>query len=119
MNERAPKSGCEVVPSPDALIAQWHSDAENLRAWGAGEWARVLERCAEQLADALAEREDETLTLAEAAAHSGYSVSHLRRLIAHGTLRDVAETGASRVRRGDLPRKPGYHPTAPPVLRVG
>ena len=103
----------------NVLIARWHATAETLHVWGAEAEARVLERCAEELAVAVATRDDELLTLRQAGEESGYSVSHLRRLISQGVLSDVSETGPPRVRRADLPRKPGYHPTAPSVLGLG
>lgn len=103
----------------DSLLRRWHADAENLRSWGAEATAQVVDRCAAELEDTLATQDAEALSLAEAAKESGYCVSHLRRLIAEGKLRDVAEKGQSRVRRGDLPRKPGHHPTPTSVLRLG
>ena len=94
----------------DAVITRWHATAEELRDWGAAVEARVLDRCANELANALEVGEDEEVGLAQGARESGYSVSHLRRLITQGKLQDVADTGPPRVRRCDLPRKPGHHP---------
>lgn len=89
------------------LVARWRSEAEALERRGCVEAARLLTSCADEAEAALAGADAEPLPLAEAAKVSGYSVAHLRRLISVGLLRDVAERGAPRVRRGDLPRKPG------------
>jgi len=100
------------------LVACWRADAEVLGRRGCLEAARLLGSCADELDQALVAGNDETLTLAEAARASGYTAAHLRHLIGQGKLRDRAETGPARVRRGDLPRKPGYAPPAP-LRRVG
>ena len=100
----------------DSLLRRWYADAEKLRSWGAEAKAQVVDRCATELAETIATQDAEPLSLAEAAKESGYCVSHLRRLITEGKLRDVAEKGQPRVRRGDLPRKPGY--TVYPSLRT-
>ena len=92
----------------DALLGRWHHDAEKLRGWGALASADAVDKCVMELAEALATQDAEPLSLAEAATETGYCVSHLRRLIGEGKLHDVAEKGPPRVRRGDLPRKPGY-----------
>jgi hypothetical protein len=48
----------------------------------------------------------EILTIAEAAARSGYSQDHIGRLLRKGTLENVGKARAPRVLAGDLPRKP-------------
>ncbi len=48
----------------------------------------------------------EALTLAQAAAESGYSKDHIALLVASGAYENVGERGAPRIRRQDLPRKP-------------
>lgn len=92
---------------PHTLAEHWRADAATLRRRGCLEAARLLESCADELDQVLAAGENEAVSLAEAARVSGYSPAHLRRLIADGQLRNVAEKGPTRVRRGDLPRKPG------------
>ena len=52
-------------------------------------------------------QDDELLTLREAAAISGYTEDHLGRLIRDGTIPNTGRRGAPRIRRGDLPRRPG------------
>ena len=63
---------------------------------------------AEILADLAALVNDDTLTLREASLLGGYSVDHLQRLVSQGTLRNVGRKGAPRIRRDDVPTKPGH-----------
>lgn len=93
------------------LREHWRGDAAVLHRRGAEGYAALLDGCAAELEAALTDGDAEPVTLAAAAALSGYSVAHLRRLIGDGALRNVAATGGPRVRLGDLPRKPGH--TAP------
>ncbi|HKV51093.1 MAG TPA: hypothetical protein VJO52_07835 [Gemmatimonadaceae bacterium] len=71
-----------------------------------------LERvCDEVLADLGAlqnEFERDVLTLGGAAAESGYSTDHLRRLIRDGKVPNAGRRHAPLVRRCDLPIKPGH-----------
>ena len=88
------------------LAAQWRDDAERLRTWGCDGQATILERCADQSDAHAATMADATLSLDEAAAASGYSVAHLRRLVAQGVVPDVGTNGITAVRQQDLPYKP-------------
>jgi len=77
--------------------AEWPDDpAAAVFAYCAG----LLEREAQRFAQA-------ELTVPEAAVESGYSEAHLRDLAHQGTLPLVDGTGRMRIRRRDLPRKPG------------
>jgi hypothetical protein len=69
--------------------------------------ATLLESCADDLETVLRERELEALTLKEASQESGYSYSALQKMVANNTLANVGDAYRPRVRRGDLPRKPG------------
>ncbi len=89
------------------LAGRWRSDATRLRAWGCDDQATILEHCAGELEDHLVSMADVTLSLDAAAAATGYSVAHLRRLIARGVLADVGQNGDTAVLRRDLPFKPG------------
>ncbi len=91
--------------TPDQLPESWRTDAAVLRRRGAEDAATLLEACAAELEAALREGTGAPVTLAEASDLSGYSVAHLRRLIADGALRNVSDNGRVRVRAGDLPRK--------------
>lgn len=93
---------------PRALVKQWRAEAETLNRRGADASASALSSCADDLERCLDEQELEPLTLAEASELSGYSRDHLGRLIAEGTIPNAGERYAPRIRRRDLPRKPGH-----------
>ena len=94
------------------LVDSWRADATRLRAWGCNDQAQVLERCAGELKEHLAAMADVTLSLEAAAAETGYSTAHLRRLIARGVLADIGQNGETAILRRELPYKPGHqrHP---------
>ena len=91
---------------PRELPDKWRTEADAYERDGVGGHS-LLRRVADELANALAESELEALTLREGEAHSGYSYSHLQRLVSGGVLENVGEPGDPRVRRGDLPHKAG------------
>ncbi len=100
------------LPSLEALATRWESDAALMCSYSATPVGDALIRCAEELRDEIATVEDGLLSYEEAADESGYSVSHLRRLVSQGQLRDQTDQGPTQLRRGDLPRKakkPMYH----------
>lgn len=88
-----------------ALAERWRADAELLDRYGDGRMATVCRRHADDLEAACRDLEDETLTLAEASAASGYSTDRLRHMVSDGLLPNAGRRGAPRIRRGDLPRK--------------
>jgi hypothetical protein len=67
--------------------------------------AKLIDEWLGELDQLAADERDAVLTLAEAAAASGYSADHLGRLVRAGRLVNIGRAGAPRVRRGDLPRK--------------
>ncbi len=93
------------LPSLEALATRWESHATLMRSYGATTAGDAITQCAEELRIEIATFADVELTYEDAAEESGYSVSHLRRLVREGTLHDYAETGETKLRRGDLPRK--------------
>ncbi len=101
------------------LIAKWEARAAEYDQVGAQVSGATLCRTfLEDLASVRAANEDRVLSLAEAAALSGYSTAHLARLVKQGklhTLRLPESRGRLSFRRGDLPRKPG----APHSSRAG
>ncbi len=99
--------------SVDSLASQWRDEAETLRRRGATAQAVVLESCAEELETALREHDLEALTLNEASQESGYSYSALQKKVASDELPNMGSKNCPRVRRGDLPRKPGRLPRGP------
>jgi hypothetical protein len=92
--------------TPIDLAASWRARAEQLRPYAPAA-AEAFERAAAELEGALREASDEPLTLAEASAESGYSERRLRELVAAGEIPQAGRKHAPRIRRGDLPRRPG------------
>ena len=91
--------------APFDLADEWRVEAKTLRSWGCCDQATILDHCADQLDAYAATVADATLSLDEAAAASGYSVAHLRRLIAQGVLSDVGTDGVTALLAQDLPYK--------------
>lgn len=96
------------MESLKALADAWKAEAATLvRRYGDERTAHVCRLHAAELEEAIRAAEDETLTLTQAARESGYSSDHLRHLVADGTIPNAGEKGRPRIRRGDLPLKPG------------
>ena len=87
------------------LAVRWREDAALLDAYGDVAGMRACLRHADQLEAAIREAADAALTLAQAAAESGYSERRLREMIAAGAIGNAGRRGAPRIRRGDLPRR--------------
>lgn len=100
----------------DQLAAALRSEAALLRRWGAGSQAVAAEHAAARIEGALTEWSVEDLTVAAAAAESGYSEAHLRRLVAECRIANHGSPGRPRIRRGDLPRKPPHSSDSEPDL---
>lgn len=93
---------------PADLPAEWLRLAEKQDKLGVRQVACTLRHCAEELEAALDEQDGALLNLQEAAEESGYSADHLGRLVSEGKLPNAGERHAPRIRRADLPRKPGH-----------
>ncbi len=83
------------------LVERWRTEADLLLRRGAPDQAHALQACADELEQHIAAWELEGLTVAEAAAETGYSPAQLRRLF----------PGQKRIPRTRLPRK--AHPDGP------
>ena len=93
------------------LVDRWRTRAKSLREWAAAEGAAAaFERAAIELEAELADHDDEVLSLNQAAHESRYSAEHLRRMIREGKLPNAGRKGSPRIRRRDLPTKPGTRP---------
>ena len=90
---------------PADLPAEWRALAEEFRHFGAEAHATAVDRCANRLEEALRHREDEQLTLQDAANESGFSADHLGRLVREGKIPNAGRPGAPRICRRDLPIK--------------
>jgi hypothetical protein len=86
------------------LPASFRERASLLRRYGAEACATAVEQCAADVEAALVEHGRERLSLKQAAAESGYSAGHLRRLVRKKKLSSAAD---GTVLRQDLPKKPG------------
>ena len=98
-----------MIPLDD-LSSEWRTRSNGLRRYGAVEVSATLEACADELEERAREWENEALSLEVAAEESGYARDHLGKLIRDGTLPNAGEPYAPRIRRRDLPRKPGHSP---------
>lgn len=91
-----------------ALAATWRRDSAILRKRGASAQAEVLESVADELEAATAAARIEAVSLEEAAEIGGYSYSHLQSLVAKGEIENLGQKGSPRIRRCDVPIKPGH-----------
>ena len=95
---------------PADLPAAFREIAAGARQHTADERAATIwERAAEMVEESLRLSGLERLTLQRAAAESGYSIDHLRRLIDEGTIPNASVAdGSKAILRMHLPRKPGH-----------
>ena len=89
------------------LVERWMAEATSLERWGDERGATILHKCVTELAAATQAHDDEALTIAAASAASGYSCDHLRALVARSEIPNAGRKGSPRIRRRDLPAKPG------------
>ena len=89
-----------------ALLLQWRSRASDLERY-APVAAQAFRDAADELAEALNGAE-ETVSLKEASMLGGYPVDSLQRMVAHGRIPNYGRKGKPRIRRADVPVKPGY-----------
>jgi hypothetical protein len=102
---------------PESFLARWRRRREELAQMGAiVDGAKFCDLLLADLDLAVRVSADEHLPLTAAAAESGYSVDHLRRLVREGRLENVGSPRRVRLRRADLPRK---HRRLQPVAPVG
>ena len=105
------------TPSPGDLPKTWRERAQFLTDFGDPNTARLWQLAAAELDEALRTLGEETLTLVEAAAVSGYTSDHLGSLIRHGKIPSYGRTNAPRIRRADLPIKSPTSPGRPSTRR--
>ncbi len=99
---------------PENLPQRWRERAELLRDWGGTpEAARLWERAATELEQALAAAGSEILTLKEAALLTGLTAGHLGDLVRDGTIPNAGRKGSPRIRRADLPVTTKREPDQP------
>ena len=115
MNIDPPHELALSVASPASLSSRWRASAEQLRTYGADAQATTLLRCAEELEQTWREWELEALTIEDAVAESGYTRSHLKRLLREQAIRNSGIDGETRILRRHLPKKPGQGVALPVV----
>jgi hypothetical protein len=91
-----------------ALVEGWRTTADTLRAFGAETQALTLEKCAEELEEALDVTAKAPLTLQEASDLGGYTVDHLGRMVREGKIPNAGRPGAPRIARDHVPIKSGH-----------
>ena len=89
------------------LAARWLEEARTFESYDDGRGASVVKKCAAELQRCLVARGNEVLTIAQASAESGDSQDHLRSLVARGDIPQAGRKGSPRIRRRDLPIRPG------------
>ena len=99
------------------LPQTWRERAAYLEQFGDPTSARLWKLAAMELERSLQSVADETLSLAEAAQLSGYTLDHLGDLIRQGKLPNAGRPGAPRIRRADLPTKNPQGRGRPPRRR--
>lgn len=99
----------EAAENPvTALAEELREEAELYARDGARlEAEKVLQRVADQVEEAWRDYQLEELTLSAAAHESEYSYDRLSELLREKPELNMGEKGAPRIRRCDLPRKPG------------
>ncbi len=102
---RSPQGSTELLVS--RLKMRWQGEAEILHRRGADEQAAVLKSCATELEQEGRQLSLEELTLEQAVVESGYSYSALQKMVREGTIPNAGKKCVPRVRRCDLPKKPG------------
>ena len=93
------------MSSPTTLSSRWRSCAKLFRDHAEEPLARVYEKCATELDQALQEQDERLLDLQEAAVVSGYSADHLGRLVRDGAIPNAGRARAPKIRSRDLPTK--------------
>ena len=97
------------MPDLGALGSQWRERAAQLRSHAAAEGAaRAYEVAASELETALRVNAEEVVPLERAARISGYSKSHLARLVRTGRIHDSRPRGSRgriTIRAADLPKR--------------
>lgn len=88
------------------LADRWRERAATLSTYGADSSAKALQACSVELEAELRSWLEESLTLEEAAAESGYSYSSLQKRVAGSEILNAGDKGSPRIRRRDLPYKP-------------
>ena len=91
------------------LPAQWRNRATEIEPY-APPVALALRTCADELEKHEQEGDGELISVAQAAIETGWSVDGIGGMIADGRVPNHGTKRRPKVRRGDIPRKPGFKP---------
>lgn len=93
-------------------IARWRERQEEwLRFHVQVDGAALAGEVISDLESVAATNDNDSLSLTQAALESGYSAGHLGREVKAGRIPNAGRENAPRIRRRDLPRKPGFLPS--------
>ena len=103
-----------------ALVATWREEAGLYRRRGLEDAAVLVESLTDELEAYLRSAAHETVTLTEAAEVGGYRYDSLSKMLREGKIENVGEKNRPRIRRMDIPVKPGCGADSEgvPVLHV-
>ena len=100
------------------LPARWRTTADTLERFAPAA-AAAFRDCASEL-EAAGQDVLDAVTLQEAHQMGGYSVDHLQRLVRRGSIENVGRKGSPRIRRSDVPSRPGHAlPCGAPTSQFG
>jgi hypothetical protein len=91
----------------------WRAKAAELERYSPA--AAIAFRDAAQELEAALHSTEDGVTLTEASRVGGYSVDHLARLVREQRLTNLGRKHAPRIRRADVPVKPGHRLPLPPA----
>jgi hypothetical protein len=89
-----------------ALLSQWRSRASDLERYSPSA-AQAFRDAADELEKTLQSGEG-CVSLKEASTLGGYSTDSLQRMVAAGRIQNFGRKGKPRIRRADVPVKPGH-----------
>jgi hypothetical protein len=109
--------------SAERFVTQFSAKlrATDLRAYGGSDAAQCCERIAQELEDDFRSWWLQSLTVAEAAAESGYSEERLREMTREGTIPSTKGEGVRghvTIARCDLPRRPATPKSDPAITGI-
>lgn len=103
----SPPGACPFERLIARLGTRWRTEAEIPHRRGADQQAAVLESCASELEQEGRLFSLEEITLEQAEHESGYSYSALEKMVRSRRIPNAGPPGHPRIRRKDLPKKPG------------
>lgn len=90
------------------LRAKWSQNLAVFSRYGIETPERIVREFLADLESLERASSVEAVTLKEASLIGGYSIDHLQRLVASQQIENVGRKGKPRIRRGDVPTRPGH-----------